>query len=184
MLSRKEWGLREPYLKGYALILRSDPEPQVRSAAVRALGEAGDTDYLPNVVAALSDESAGVRWDAAAAMDQLVDVAAIDPLCERATEDTSVDVRVACAKALRHYPTERVFDTLVVLLSDPAFAVRHQARASLVEMTGRDFGLDPRAWSKVGYAALTPEPSPVSGEHWYDFLRLDGEDKETSSSGE
>ncbi len=172
LLSRKPWGLKEPYLKGYALLLRSDSEPLVRCAAVRALGKSGDTDYLPNVIASLSDQSPSVRWDAAVALDQLIGVSAIEPLRRHATSDSSVDVRIACAKALRHYPTGEVFYTLVQCLSDAAFGVRYRAHGSLVELTGRDVGLEPDEWSLLGEEALTPDPSGEFKRPWWDMLRL------------
>ena len=34
-LSSKDWGLKEPYLKGYAALLKTDKDPLVRAAAVR-----------------------------------------------------------------------------------------------------------------------------------------------------
>ncbi|MHC4295040.1 MAG: HEAT repeat domain-containing protein [Planctomycetota bacterium] len=158
MLSRKKWGLEEPYLKGYATLLKSDEDPSVRSVAVRALGRSQDAKYLQNVIDALDDESASVRWDAAVALDTIIGEEAIEPLRTRAVRDESPDVRSVCALALRHYPHAPVIRTLKQGLLDDSFAVRYQAHASLVKIFGRDLGYDPRDWAEdTSRLAKAPE---------------------------
>ncbi len=152
-LSEKSWGLQEPYLRGYAALLRADESPLVRSAAVRALGKAGDQNYLPDVATALDDESAGVRLDAAAALDTLSGDGAIGPLMRRAQRDNSDDVRAACALALRHYPRPDVLETLRGRLADPAYVVRYEARRAMTALVGQDMGPEPADWA--GAQALT-----------------------------
>ena len=154
LLSKKDWGLAEPYLKGYAMLLKTDKDPSVRSVAVRALGKAVATKYLPNVIKAMEDESVTVRWDAVAAFDSIVisspfsadSITALDPLRKHAVSDESVDVRAACAKALRHFHEVPTIRTLKKCLLDEDFSVRYQAHASLVEITGLDLGYVPRNW--------------------------------------
>ncbi|MFW6066561.1 MAG: HEAT repeat domain-containing protein, partial [Planctomycetota bacterium] len=154
LLSARDWGLEEPYLKGYATLLASDTDPRVRSAAVRALGKADDKTYLPDVVKALDDPDQQVRRDAAASLCTLTGEEAVAPLCRHAEEDSSADVRAACAAALRHYPRPEVARTLINALDDSAFSVRYRAKRSLVEMTGRDLGYDADAWRQVGVEDL------------------------------
>lgn len=154
-LSGKSWGLEEPYLRGYAALLRSDESPLVRSAAVRALGKAGKADYLPDVATALDDESAEVRLDAAIALDGLPGDGAIEPLMRRAQGDHSDDVRAACARALRHYPRSDVLETLRGRLADRAYVVRHEARGAMTALLGRDLGPEPADWA--GAQALTEQ---------------------------
>jgi len=168
MLSRKSWGLKEPYLKGYATLLKSDPEPLVRGVAVRALGKAGDAKYLDDIVNALSDESAMVRGDAAVALDNVLGTPAIEPLRKRAMEDASPDVRAQCAKALRHYYTKEVIKTLLGCLSDPAFVVRYEAHASLVRLAKTDMGYDPQPWGEALLGRSTPPVEPP--RPWWDWL--------------
>ena len=150
-LAKESWGRQEPYLKAYSLILETDSSPQVRSAAVRALGAAGDTTYLPSIVKALRrDGDASVRWDAACALDNVRGESAIEPLCGRAKSDSSVDVRISAIRALRHYRGERVKAALVECLASDDFSVRYQAHESLVAVTGRDHGYAPNKWLSSG----------------------------------
>ena len=159
-LSSKKWGLREPYLEYYALLLNKDADALVRCAAVSALGRAGDRKYLKNIAAVMSDKSSAVRWDAAVALDNVTGDAAVEPLRRAAIHDDSMDVRMCSARALRHYDRPEVIRTLVACLSDPAFGVRYQARASLVQITGRDMGSEPHSWAGAAEGKLPP-PAPI-----------------------
>lgn len=170
-LSSKSWGLREPHLKDYATILRADKDATVRSAAVRALGKAGDVKYLDHVVRALSDQSATVRWDAALALAGVRGPSAEKPLIDGALNDSSADVRSACAQTLRHYRSGRVVRTLVRCLDDASLAVRFNARASLVKLTGIDMGPDSRAWEIQAEQPLLPAPD-AKARPWWDLLGL------------
>ncbi|MGC9454717.1 MAG: HEAT repeat domain-containing protein [Phycisphaerae bacterium] len=181
LLSSRDWGLEEPYLKGYAALLASDTDPRVRSAAVRALGKAEDETYLGDVTEALDDPEPQVRRDAAAALDTLTGEEAVAPLCRRAESDASSDVRAACAKALRHYRRPEVVAALIGRLDDPAFAVRYNARQSLVEITGRDLGYDSDAWCEAGAEdLLAGADESRQGRPWWDILNISGEDAQTA----
>ena len=147
-LSKKDWGRKGAYLKAYA-ILTEDPAATVRSAAVRALGRGGDAKYAKEIIAALSDREASVRWDAAVALDSISAPEAVGPLSVRATRDVSSDVRAASARALRQYRKQDVLETLLRCLDDPKLAVRRRAAESLTELTGEDAGTDARAWRRV-----------------------------------
>ena len=168
MLSSHDWGLREPYLKGYADRLKEDPDPSVRCAGVRALARAGDRKYLPNIVAGLSDESASVRWDAAEALVAMPDDSAAEPLTRLALRDASVDVRASSAKAMRHYNQPEVLQALVRCLDDPSFTVRYQAHGSLVLLTGRDCGYDSTDWTQ-SLAGKLPARVPGWVRPWWDW---------------
>ena len=178
LLSKRDWGLQEPYLKHYAMVLDGDDDPSVRSAAARALGRAGDTKYLPNLINALDDKAVSVRWDAADGLDHLIGDSAADPLREHAIEDKSVDVRATCARALRHYGTAPVVRTLTDCLLDDDFTVRYRAHASLVTITGRDFGYDPEGWSN---APPSDRPTAEAKRRWWDWFGVSRRKKEASS---
>jgi len=172
LLSGNDWGLAEPYLKGYALLLANDRCGFVRSAAARALGKAGNTKYLPEIVAALADESPAVRCDAAVALDRVIGGAAVAPLREHAAEDSSADVRAACVKALRHYRRDEVAQTLLRCLSDESLIVRRRARGSLVALFGREPGREAADWTPVVAGGVpTTLPAKQAGP-WWDVFGL------------
>ena len=185
-LSRNDWGLREPYLKGYAKVLETDEDAVVRSVAVRALGKSGDVTYLPNVVEALADPSPNVRLAAAAALDRLVPIAqarqdpkadtAARPLQRQALIDTSVDVRAECLKTLQHYRDTETAATMVRCLGEPSFTVRHQAHESLVHLFGEDRGYEPADWSALLDEALPPPPPRQGKRPWWDWAGVTEDD--------
>jgi hypothetical protein len=171
-LSSHKWGLQEPYLKGYAAILKTDRNALVRAAAVRALGKAEDPNYLPAVAGALEDESETVRQDAGAALDGLIGPEAVEPLRKHALEDADKTVRANCARALRHYRRDDVYRGLVECLSDRSLAVRHQAHESLVALSGTDLGHEPEDWAKVSLSDVpAAEAGGTSGSWWDRFRR-------------
>jgi hypothetical protein len=168
-LSKKSWGLREPHLKGYALRLEIDRDASVRSAAVRALGMAGEPNYLPNIIAALEDKSPTVRWDAAVALKSVVyGTSAVEPLCRHAVDDPSPDVKVACIKALANYRGRDVARVMLKCMSDAAFIVRYEAHRLLVEIASCDAGTDPDDWARVDFSKL-PE-GPPHKDPWWDWM--------------
>ena len=167
-LAEHDWGLRDPYLKYFALRLRHDREPSVRSIAARALGKAGDPRYLHHLILALKDRAPAVRWDVAVALQKVIGEQAIDPLRVSAIEDPSMDVRIACVRALRLYHRPRVLATLVQCLNDETFDVRFQAHSMLVEMTGKDMGYDYEDWGEV--LGLDLPPRPRWRRPWWDWF--------------
>ena len=166
-LSSYEWGLTETYLNGYDVILRAEmrkPRGQrdlgLMSATIGALGKGGNPKYIPILVLALKlADSPQVRWDAALALDKVIGDKAIDQL-RRSSDpgvETSIDVRVACCRAMRHYRRQGVVDTLIArLASDETFAVRYRAHETLVGLCGRDFGPDYTDWVGTRLENLTP----------------------------
>lgn len=171
-LSSKSWGLREPYLKGYAALVKTDKDPLVRAAAVRALGKAKDPNYAPDVTRALLDTNVSVRQDAATALDSVYDDTSAEPLRNGAVNDVDQDVRAKSCRALRHHRDIAVARTLVICLSDKAFSVRHQAHGSLTELVGKDLGYDQEDWASVTSGrALPAKPTPPKKPTWWERMR-------------
>jgi HEAT repeat protein len=168
-LSEKDYGLREPYLAGYALILESDENPLVRAAAARALGKSQDPNYVPHLAAAMEDPTVVVRWDAAAALDRNPGPGAVDPLMEHAVGDESMDVRAASADALKHYSRAEVISTLRRALGDDEYGVRHRAHQSLVHIVGRDLGHEPEDWTRE---AVEAKPQADPDRPWWDWFKV------------
>jgi hypothetical protein len=57
-----------------------------------------------------------------------------------------MDVRIACAEALRNFHTSESMNALASVLDDQSFGVAWQARQSLELLTGQDFRYDTRSW--------------------------------------
>jgi hypothetical protein len=169
-LSRRSGGMSPQCLRLYAVLANADEHPTVRSAAIRILGRAGNEAYRPHVVAALMDASEHVRWDAAEALNRLAGPDAIEPLQDRARNDPSRDVRMACLRALRHYPRAGVVATARRGLHDRYYGIRHTAHGTLVAVTGRDLGPEPEAWAQLDPRELFPPPA--AERPWWDLLGL------------
>ena len=142
-----DFGQREPYTARYRQIAQEDTDFTVRAAAVRALNWSRDKTAVPVFIAALSDKSELVRWEAAKALTNVPDASAVEPLI-RAVGNTNEtrDVRIAAADALRHHRTLAVARALVSTLSGKDFGLAWQARQSLLEITGADYRYDEHAW--------------------------------------
>ncbi len=156
-LSSHEWGLTETYLDGYDVILRAEMrKPRDRrdtalmSATIGALGKGKNPKYVTILALALKlASSQQVRWDAAVALNSVVDEKAIDQLCHSSdpSNEESTDVRVACCQALRHYQRQDVIDTLISRLpTEEEFSVRYRAHQTLISLCGRDFGPEYTDW--------------------------------------
>jgi len=108
------------------------------------------------------------------ALDLVPGPAAVEPLRRQGGDDTSADVRTACAKALRRYTTRPAVQTLIRLLDDSSYQVRHQASKSLEEATGRDLGPEPSAWMSLLDGPLT-RPAERVEYAWWDWMHVYGE---------
>jgi HEAT repeat protein len=78
-----------------------DPTFGVRAKGVWALGELGGAEVVEILIRMLSDESSAVRIEAAAALGNLGDVRARNPLQFRARNDEVIQVMAAAQKALK-----------------------------------------------------------------------------------
>ena len=160
----------EPYTTRYEQIAQSDPDALVRVAAVRALNRSRDRDVVPIAIRYLDDPNALLRLEAAKALANVPDDRAVPALIRHMAAQQEVrgeggrpevavetrDVRVACADALRNYPTRDVARALVDALREREFEVAWQARKSLILLTGRDFKYDQGKWQE--FLASTENP--------------------------
>ena len=146
-LLRWDFAQGGPYVRRYRQIARNDPDPYVRSIAIRALNRSRDPDSRPLFVESLSDASELVRLEAAKALVNLPDPAAAEPLMRLVTRpEEDRDVRIAAAEALGYYRRLEVARALTPRLSEHDFGVAWQARRSLQRMTGQDFFYNEAAW--------------------------------------
>ena len=167
-MTHRFWGRDKLSLRSYALVAGNGVyHPTIRSVALRALaqGRQAAVGHVDNILMALSDESIDVRWDAAVALDRVTSEKAIAPLGARVApkSESSVDVRTAAARALRHYRKTDAATALIVCLDDPDYAVCRAAHEALVEIAGKDLGPDPEHW-----IPLTKEIPPLPPkESWW-----------------
>ncbi len=148
MLANAPWGGEAPYLRTYRLLV-NDPDPTVRAASLRALGNHGGIEDVPAITPYLADKTSFVRWEAAMALQRIHHTSAVDPLI-KALQDEEPDVRQAAANALGQYPQTSVFQALVGALIDDDYAVAEEAAHSLHLLTGQNFGHDGAAWLAWG----------------------------------
>src|SRR5688572_17465157 len=159
-----EFARADPYTQRYWQIAQGDPDYLVRVAAIRALNRSRDRDAVSVFVRGLDDRNPLIRLESAKALANIPDETAVPVLIrhlrpeidirgegsgpaarpERVTEIS--DTRVAVADALRNYKTKDVARALTEVLQDRQFEVSHQARKSLILMTGHDYRYDPDKW--------------------------------------
>lgn len=166
LLANAPWGGAGPYIPMYVDYV-DDDEPNVRAAAVRALGNHGEPEHVPLIVARLEDPSEAVRLEAAVALQRLHNPVAIDPLLRRLSVDVepNVDVRAEAAVALGQYASTKVLQRLIAALTDRNLRVLHASERSLTLLTGEDFGLDRRAWAQ--WARQVQDP--FAGRRPYEY---------------
>ncbi len=102
-----------------------DPDKDVRSEAVWALGDLGDKAAAPSLIAALKDHHEDVRYAAVRALGNLGDKAAVPPLIA-ALNDPNKDVRSEVVKALGALKDKAAVPPLIAALNDPDIDVRSE----------------------------------------------------------
>jgi hypothetical protein len=146
-LLRWDFAQGGPYVRRYREIARNDPDPYVRSIAIRALNRCRDAEARPIFVAGLADANQLVRLESAKALVNLPDPSAAEGLIRLVTRpEEERDVRIAAADALGYYRRLEVARALTPRLGEHDFSISWQARRSLRRLTGRDFFYNEAAW--------------------------------------
>ena len=122
----------------------SDPDPVVRQAAARGLGETRNRDAVPLLAKMLAtDGDETVRLTALGALVAIGDGSAV-PSYVKALKDESELVRRSAAEALAGVRDRASLEALVEALgNDPSFKVRQSAAEALVDAAA-DGAADPR----------------------------------------
>jgi len=153
-----EWDFarKPPYTTKYKMMAQNDPDFTVRAMAIRALNICRDSSATPIFISELNDDEELIRLEAAKALANIPDPEAVTSLerilqgrretSDGQTEDESMDVRIAAADALRHYPRLTVAQNLVACLNEREFGVAWQSHHSLTILTGQDLQYDQNAW--------------------------------------
>lgn len=149
-LAEYEHGREPPYTEAYAQFARGSQHALVRASAVRALSISRHAESTPLFIELLDDPDMRVRLEAAKALANVPDDAAIEPLIAVATSrDEDIDVRIATVDALKHYESAEARRALVALLEAEEFSLSWQARRSLVTGMKQDHGFDVEAWRQA-----------------------------------
>lgn len=135
-------------VKLLAHVVRNDPDPTVRSAAARSLGNSVHPGAIEPLVDALDDDNRFVRMDATVALTDKSGDNVKRALLVRLSRDEEPQVRAAAARALSNYHETRVLESLIGSLRDRDFAVVYEAEQALIRMTGQTFNYDPEAWNR------------------------------------
>jgi len=109
----------EPAMDALADVAHSDPEGEVRSSAIDALGTIGGSGALEPLVSLLKDESRDVRATAADALGTLADARGVEPLLG-ALKDKDSLVRATAARSLGVIKDQRAVLPLIAALKDDA----------------------------------------------------------------
>ena len=156
-LSKREFGRKDPYVAYYAELVKNDTDSTVQSMAIRALNRVRAKTYTALYIRALDSKYEQVRLEGAKALANMPDELAMDALMKHLDDsEETIDVRVACADALRNYRTPRVDTSLVRALGYRDFGICWQARRSLKLMTGQDYHYDQAAW--LEFLSKTEKP--------------------------
>jgi HEAT repeat protein len=142
-----------------------DQAPELRTAAVRSLGELGEEQAVqPLIAAMLEDEDSRVRLSAAYSLGLLGDKAAVEPLLAK-LGDPSEDpkVRGMAAEALADLRDQRAVEPLIAALRDASVDVRYWAAFALGEL-GADGALPDLERLATTDEGILPGWGPVKEE--------------------
>jgi HEAT repeat protein len=113
----------------------ADPDQQVRSMAVYALGARPTAECLGLLLDVLvQDEDYGVRADAAGALGYLADQQAVEPLMRAFAQDPDWLVRFSAVVSLGNLGDVRAVPTLLRALDCPETVIQQSAIAALGEV--------------------------------------------------
>lgn len=156
-LSDRTFGRQGDYLTRYKQIAQLDNDYLVRATAIRALNRSRDASATALFVKALGDENPVVRVEACKALANVPDQAAIPGLLRiLANPEENHDARIWAATAMKNFRTTEVARALIVQLNGRDFGVAWTARKSLVTLTGQDHRFDEAAW--LQYLNVTEKP--------------------------
>lgn len=159
MIQNAPFGGVEIYVKMYRDMVQNERDPVVKAIAIRGLARHGDPADALLIAPDLTAENVQVRWEAAKGLERLHNTAVIPDLLKTLqNEEERSDIRVAAAVALGQYPQDRVFQGLVRALDARELSINVAAEASLFELTGQDFGIDPPRWL-AWYNQLASSPT-------------------------
>jgi Mg-chelatase subunit ChlD len=125
----------------------NDPKPEVRAAAVEALGLARAGERLDRILELSADPSVRVRQRIPEALVRLAPQRAL-ALLRTMASDPSWRVRVSVARALGALHTRASVEALIDLLEQESGRVREDTLTELKRLVRQNFGLHVDAWRR------------------------------------
>lgn len=108
-------------------------QPELRTAAIRAMGRTADPSWTPQLINDLSSAEPEVRAEAARALGESEDPRGARPLSDL-VDDPVLGVRLAAIEALGHIGGERAREALLYCLGAEDDEVRDAAEQALEEL--------------------------------------------------
>lgn len=171
-----DWALRI-----YDKVARSDTDPGVRCAALRAMEQIADPQSQATALVVLQSERdpadgvvtapASVRWSAARVLHSIAKTSGgetdsksgVATALENAIRsEPDLQSRITMIDTLGYYRIRSVPSVLVEVLGDEDFAIRRAAESSLVALTGVTHNYDVAAWK--AWLAKTRDPFAAAGQ--------------------
>jgi len=181
-LSQSRDGTSDWAMKVYDTVARTDTDPMVRCAAIRAMAAWAGSPQVATALKLLRSPSVAapdvrpapgpVRWEAAKLLlgvareggyEESQREEIVKTLLDRVAKDQDRLVRLTIIDTLAFFPQNPIPAALVdVMETEDDFALQHAAEKSLVVLTGTTHHHDAEAWRK--WLAETPDPFEHSGE--------------------
>lgn len=172
-----DWAMRV-----YDTVARTDTDPMVRCAAIRAMTAWAGSPQVPTALKLLRSDAGKtadvrpapgpVRWETAKLLEAVAREGGYEDsqreeivatLLDRAAKDQDRLVRLTVIETLGYFPQQPVPAALVdVIELEDDFALQHAAENALVTLTGVTHHHDADAWRK--WLAETPNPFEHAGE--------------------
>lgn len=122
-----------------------DNNSEIRELSALALGKINDTRAVEPLIKLLNDKEWMVRFTAVRALAEIKDTRAVAPIIA-ILDDENTEVGKQAARALGKIKDPQAIEPLIKYLKNMYFFSREQARNSLKEITGCDFGQDIEKW--------------------------------------
>lgn len=171
---------RSEYLDKLANAAQTDPSPLCRLTAIRGLGKFADARAAEKLEAVFrqqklpftAENNYMIRREALVGLEQLHDPSSLRLMIEVARQPgppgkanhvdktQTQDEKIVAIRALGKYRDQEAIDALTsVLKSEKDIALRHRARQSLDEATGKHWPDALEEWQKAEVQPLPPESS-------------------------
>lgn len=138
--------------------VHGESDPWVRREMLKTLAAYPQVEAEAALVEALSDSDIETRRVACSGLSRRGSPTSQHELARVLASDTSVDVRMAAAKALGESGDKAALGPLAEALADPDPAFQVEVQQSLMALSGRDFGNNVPAWREFAQTGKSDAP--------------------------